>query len=124
MTKFKTLLTESSAEATDKRVLVNRIHKAFASPSKGLHRDTAWQAVWNTLGQLDKLNLDWNTTDSYYGNHKHDHTMPPERKTWKFEVDFTNKRGKKQKLYGTLTAHGAGKMDDPLDKYDITFTIG
>jgi len=38
-------------------------------------------------------------------------------------VPFTNNKGKEQILHGTLTAHFAGSVKDPSDRYDISFII-
>jgi len=42
------------------------------------------------------------------------------RKVWTFEIEFINARGKRDTLYGVLTAAGAGSVQEPLSKYDVT----
>ena len=44
----------------------------------------------------------------------------PSSKTWRFEIDFMNDKGRPTKLFGIIVASGAGSVKDPLDKYDIT----
>jgi hypothetical protein len=63
-------------------------------------------------------------TEAYYGSGQYDKTMPPQRKTWKFEIRFTNPKGKQNVMYGALVAAGAGSVKDPLDRYDITVNMG
>ena len=48
----------------------------------------------------------------------------PVRKIWTFEVKFVNNRDKDDILYGRITAAGAGSVEDPLDRYDVTVTLG
>jgi hypothetical protein len=48
----------------------------------------------------------------------------PVRKIWKFEVKFVNNRDKDDVLYGRITAAGAGSVEDPLERYDVTVTLG
>ncbi len=107
-----------------KRVLVSKLHKDMASKTRGFFSDSGWQNVNKAFKVFDDLKLDWNTTEVFYGNHKHDRTMPPERKRWNFEIRFTNRRGNRDTIYGVLTAAGAGKASDPLERYDITVTMG
>jgi len=44
----------------------------------------------------------------------------PMRKIWQFEIPFTSERGRKGTLYGRVVAAGAGSVEEPLDKYDVT----
>jgi hypothetical protein len=48
-----------------------------------------------------------------------DESGMPVRKQWKFEVDFWNEKGRMVKIYGVMIASGMGRMEDPLEKYDI-----
>ena len=84
---------------------------------KGFFSDQAWQGVNQVWTALDNAGLDWNVTGSQYYPPG---TVPPEGKIWKFEIRFTNKTGKPTVLYGTVTAAGAGSVQDPLERYDIT----
>ena len=49
--------------------------------------------------------------------------MPPQGKRWTFEINFTDNTGKPKKIFGNLTAAGAGSVQDPLEKYDITVVL-
>ena len=45
-------------------------------------------------------------------------------KVWKFQVRFTTKIGTYKALYGTITATGAGSVENPLEKYDVNVVLG
>ena len=103
--------------------LLRRLYKDITPYTRGFFSDSSWQAVRKVWDTFDKLALDWGITDNYYGNGPYDKTVPPERKTWKFEIRFRNEKGNPNKIFGTLTAAGAGKVDDPLSRYDITVVM-
>jgi len=64
--------------------------------------------------------LDWNIQKAEY-DHKN---SPPTYKIWYIEINFTNKAGKPQKIFGNVTAAGAGTVKDPLDAYDVNLVMG
>ena len=49
--------------------------------------------------------------------------MPPESKTWYIEMRFIGNDGKPKVINGHMTAHGAGSVEDPLERYDITVVL-
>jgi hypothetical protein len=106
-----------------KRTLINKIYKKIKPKMRGFFRDNDWRNVQKIWYELDKLDLDWYGTENYYGAGKYDKTLPPERKTWKFEVNFINQNNRADIIYGYLVAAGSGKKDDPLDRYDITVVM-
>lgn len=102
-----------------KQSLKNKIYKAISPHIKGFFSDQSWESIrkiWNTL---DTMGLDWSMTDA-----KYDGNVPPQSKTWKFEINFTNNKGRPDKLYGNVIASGAGSVTDPLERFDITVIIG
>ena len=92
----------------------NRINDALKITTNGLHKDDYWApvtAAWKAIRLLGYEVLI--TSANYTENDK----GVPISKTWKFEVTF----GENSKpFYGILTAHGAGTVEDPLLKYDIS----
>jgi hypothetical protein len=44
----------------------------------------------------------------------------PTFKEWKISIPFTNNKGKPVALVGQIIAHGAGTVQDPMSRYDIT----
>ena len=113
--KFKYLLRKPQ--------LIKMLYNEIDHLTKGFKSDTGWGNVQKIWKVFDDLDLDWGITKSYYGAHEHDHTLPSKSKTWKFEIDFTNQNQKPDKIYGYLVAAGAGSVEDPLDKYDITVVM-
>lgn len=102
------------------------------APSKGLFKDEYWEGPKKIFDAMSSAGLDWHLTDNYYGVSKSfSDTYPGEKwripnnyKEWKFEIQFVNNRGRATILHGVLTAHGAGSVQDPLEKYDMTVVIG
>jgi hypothetical protein len=115
--------SDKFSEPIRKRTLINKIYKKIKPKMRGFFRDNDWRNVQKIWYELDKLDLDWYGTENYYGAGKYDKTLPPERKTWKFEVNFINQNNRADIIYGYLVAAGSGKKDDPLDRYDITVVM-
>lgn len=101
-------------------------------PSKGLFKDENWEGPRTILMALRNSGIDFTANGGEYKvspNMKElwmgrQGTPPNSYKEWKLEINFTNAKGKQTILYCTMTAHGAGTVDDPLSKYDMTFLIG
>lgn len=88
--------------------------------TKGLFSDQDWSNVRKVWDALDVAGLDWNITDNEYGKNEEG---TPVYKMWKFEIRFNNNKNRPTILHGVLTAHGAGSIQYPLDKYDISATV-
>jgi len=83
----------------------------------GFYSDESWEGIQPIWKAFDETGLNWAMTGSKYDQ---DERSVPTRKTWKVEIYFTNNRGKETILYGTVVASGAGTVNDPLSRYDIT----
>ena len=103
-----------------KPVAVRKIYKGVGNLTKGFFRDTGWGNISKVWKKFDDMDLDWSITDSEY--YKNDEGIP-HGKIWRFEIEFVNKRGRPDKIYGYLTASGAGSKEDPLDRYDMSLVI-
>jgi hypothetical protein len=131
---MRTIRTEKYAQMSgiSKQSLKTKIYKTLYPISKGIFSDDSWVPVHEMFKALDGLGLEYVMTGSDYGvspSFQQTWTgegwkIPNDYKEWKFEIDFTNNKGKPNKLYGIIIAHGAASMESPLDKYDITFNIG
>ena len=55
-----------------------------------------------------------------YGGHADTSNGLPKYKEWQISIPFTNNKGRSAQLVGQITAHGAGSVEQPLDRYDIT----
>ena len=88
---------------------------------KGFFADDDWAGINQIWNAFNQAGLDWNIAGSDY--YPTDDGNPMGGKIWEVEINFTNNRGKPTKLGGTVTAAGAGTVEDPLSRYDITAYI-
>jgi len=88
---------------------------------KGFFSDDSWQGIQQIWNAFNAAGLDWNINGSnYYPNGDN----PMGGKIWNIEINFTNNKGRPTTLHGTVTAAGAGTVEDPLSRYDITAYVG
>ena len=89
-----------------------------------LYKDTAWngpKCIWDTFNNLD---LNWNIVKSEYKrNRGNEKSVMPDYKEWQFKIQWENDKGKFSEINGTVTASGAGTVEDPLSKYDVNMVI-
>ena len=150
MIRLKKLLSESTREYVKRQGLLETALPTTGSPpidgkskqnarnwivgktkniTSGFFRDDYWQPIQKVWKEFDRLGLNWNGTDNKYHEEEvmfsdgSKHYIPV-RKTWNFEVRFINNRDKNDVIYGVVTAAGAGPVESPLDKYDVTLTVG
>jgi len=108
-----------------KRNAQNFIYKNCVPATMGLWNDEAWNGINKFWGKLNEFNIVYDILDSKYYNFPYDekiHTGLP-YKEWRFEISFINNNDKEAKLFGTIRGNGAGGVEDPLDKYDVTVVI-
>lgn len=119
--EMQKLLTESEIDGvSSKTTAIRKIYKGVGNVAKGIHSDDHWKPInQGIFKRFDDMGLDWNLEDTEY--QKEDGV--PTRKIWKFEIRFTKKNGKLAKIGGHVTAAGAGTVDDPLSKYDVTLVM-
>lgn len=104
-----------------KRKMLRLVNKVLdKAPTKGIHRDQYWKPVKAVWKALENAGLDFHITKSDYEHEVVNGERVPVRKVWKFEVPFTNDRGRSDVVYGQVVAAGAGSVGDPLDAYDVT----
>jgi len=103
---------------------VKFVNGLLSRHTKGFFSDQDWgeirRRVWDVL---DAEGIEYVVTKSEYIN-KDNQTGMPTGKQWRFEISFQNDKGKPTVLYGTVTASGAGSVDDPLSRYDIVAYVG
>jgi hypothetical protein len=108
------------------------VRNVIDKPSKGLFKDENWEGPRAILMALRNAGIDFTANGGEYKvspNMKElwmgrQGTPPNSYKEWKLEINFVNAKGKPTVLYCTMTAHGAGTVEDPLSKYDMTFLVG
>jgi len=98
----------------------NFIYRVVGDLTKGFFKDESWEHIRAIWSALDLKGIENNISDAQYFKDEHGQ---PSGKMWKFEVPFVNNKGKQDMLYGTLTAHFAGSVKDPSERYDISFVI-
>ena len=101
-------------------VAASRVNKVLHSISQGIFSDNSWEAINKIFKKLEELGLNVTVTSAKYGGHAETQSGMPKFKEWQISIPFTNKNGKPTELIGQITAHGAGSVDQPLDRYDIT----
>lgn len=92
------------------------VYKIMAQFTKGVFKDDSWVPIHNIWEAFNAAGLDWTMMGSQY---LHNSEGRPSGKEWKFEIKFLNKNGRLTTMHGTVTASGAGSVEDPLDRYDL-----
>lgn len=110
----------SEIDGKNKAQAIKMIYKKTTPHTKGIYRDQDWRYINKIWNEFDKMNLDWHIVEAKYG--KNNDGMPV-RKEWKFEINYIDQKGKDKKIGGMVTAHGAGSVKDPLDRYDVTIVM-
>ena len=103
------------------------IYKQCVPQTVGLWKDEAWVGVKKFFNALDGFNIINELTDTpRYFNFPYDsnkHVGLP-YKEWYFVIKWTNDKNKPAFFNGTIRGNGAGSVDDPLDRYDVTVVVG
>ena len=119
--------TGLGADGMSKPKVKTMIYKATKKCTHNkLYSDNHWQGPQCVWDAFNDLNLNWHITKSEYKNNKDDAKMGikmPSRKEWNFEIMWDGPNGKHMKMGGNLTAAGAGRVDDPLEKYDLVLIL-
>lgn len=120
----KSLLSEffdepTSIDGMSKQNAVKKVNRIIekSGVTKGLHRDNSWVPFHKMMKYLDHEGVYVYIEDAKYTK---DEQGNPNSKRWNLVVEFTNNRGKKDKIYGVAIASGAGSPNDPLEVYDFT----
>ena len=120
MNWYKKSQYESAISGKSKQSARNLIYRIVGDMTKGFFSDEDWSHVNAIWKKLDEYQIENNLVGTeYFKDDKGDLAG----KIYKFEVPFTNNRGKQDILYGTLTASFCGTVLDPTSVYDITFII-
>jgi hypothetical protein len=124
--KLKKLIPEdvqrSPIDGMRKQQAIKYITKNFKVYEKlrGFFNDESWEPINGIIGDLHQggIMLDIDKAEYYK-----DDNGNPAGKIWSCSIPFVNQNGRQDKLYVSITAAGAGSIDDPLDRYDVTFVI-
>lgn len=97
------------------------LYKLIGDLTQGIHSDNYWAGVQQIWKVWKEAGIDWQLSKNpqYFKDDK----GRPNKKEWYFKVSFLNNRQVPTEINGTLTAFGAGSVEDPLSSYDITVTM-
>lgn len=98
--------------------LKSLVYKISQKYTTKFYADDSWMPVTEMIREINSVVPVLNMMGSEYDNEQ-----PPKYKRWKFEGDFRDPNGRNRKAYATLTASGAGSVEDPLGRYDLTFVF-
>jgi len=93
-----------------------KVNEIMARHTRGFFKDQSWEPINAIWKDFQNEGIDY-TLDKASYNQKSDGT--PISKTWRFTVSFKNQALLPNTLYGTITASGAGSVEDPLSVYDV-----
>jgi hypothetical protein len=79
--------------------------------------DTSWAPIQKMMKELKDILPTFSLVESFYDNE-----MPNKSKIWNFLGVFVTPAGVQRVVPAQIKAHGAGSVEDPLDRFDITFT--
>jgi len=113
-------ITSNPLEGKSNVAATSFVNKVLAELSRGLFSDNSWEQIHKIFTKLKELGLDVTLESAKYGGHADTSNGIPKYKEWQISIPFTNNKGKPTKLVGNITAHGAGSVEQPLDKYDIS----
>ncbi len=96
----------------------NRMNKILRETTKGFFNDEWWSPIHKVWKELSAQGFDVIHTGANYCD-KNDQGMPTS-KVWTFEVLGFGKKP----IYGIMTAHAAGSVDDVFSRYDVSAYVG
>lgn len=101
--------------ARARKLVGDVVRKAYHT---GLYKDDHWEGVKQIYHALDQAGIDYDLLNAKYSPE-----FPNTWKRWNLSFKFTNDKGRETELFGTIIASGAGSVEQPLDRYDMNFTI-
>lgn len=111
----------NSLDGKSKQSAKNYLYRLVHPYTTKIYSDTAWQPISDIWNTFTNNNIEWNTTrNSQYFKDEQGNLI---RKEWYFIIDFINNRNRPTQIIGTITAAGAGSVEDPLNRYDVTVVM-
>ena len=115
--RYLTALQDSPLDGMPRRKVVSLVNKVIErSRLGGFFSDQYWKPIQGLWKNFERAGIPIAITKSDYEKEM----GVPVRKVWRFEVEFKNDRGRPTTVYGQVVAAGAGSVEDPLEKYDVT----
>jgi DNA-directed RNA polymerase subunit RPC12/RpoP len=105
----------------DKRRAVKWLYNNVVKNTNGLFKDEYWEPINKFFKDIRDMGIDIELVGNKY---HHNDNGTPDSKWWRFRIQFTTDKYKVGIINGIITAHGAGSVQNPLDKYDISVSMG
>lgn len=99
--------------------LKSQMYKVI-SKYNSIYKDNSWEMIHKLDKDLERILPNLNVIDSKYS---HDEFGVPNSKRWTWVGAIEDPKGKNKVVIVDITAHGAGSVKDPLDRYDITAVV-
>lgn len=96
-------------------------NKLFNAASKhgGIYSDDYWKEIQDMTKEFNKILPNLSLVNSRYIND----SGKPTSKEWTYLGGFQTPQGKKRAVWIHVVASGAGTIEDPLSRYDVTAQI-
>lgn len=91
------------------------INSLLTANTQGIHSDDSWAPYYSNIKALSSAGYDVTTTKNEYKDYNEKHM--PTCKQWLLEINHDDL---KKPFYAVFNAHGAGTVEDPLCRYDIS----
>jgi hypothetical protein len=111
----------NSLDSLRKPQAVKYLYKLIGKIPDGIFSDNSWVPIHKIFSAFRQNDVNY---DLYSTDYIHDEEGKAKAKIWKFKIYFVNDKGRPTTIYGTITAAGAGSIENPLDRYDVTVTLG
>lgn len=113
-------LVDFSTTPMSKPTAIRRLYKLVGRTTNGFFDDEYWMPVNKVFKLFSEAGVNYTIDKTEYRKNREG---VPESKVWKISIDFTNPKGQTKVIYGYIVASGAGSVDDPLDRYDVSLSI-
>ena len=112
----KSLMGSAGLNGMNNREARKFVNALLHKHTGGLFRDEYWAPITKTFKLLSEHEIEYEIQKTEYTQ---DANGNPDSKTWTFEIEFTNDKGRPTKIHGRIVASGAGTVNDPLSRYDV-----
>lgn len=90
------------------------------SKFNSIYKDNSWQEIQKLMKSLSNILPNLNVIEAKY---THNDEGTSNGKKWFYVGAIEDNKKKKWAVMINVTAHGAGSVADPLDRYDITAVV-
>lgn len=90
------------------------------SKYNSIYKDNSWEYIHKMTAGLEKILPNLALIEAKY---RHDDMGVPNGKRWTYAGVIEDNKKNKYVVIADVSAHGAGSVEDPLDRYDITCVV-